>query len=374
MIVVALLLLVPPQQSRSEQQVYDITFAGLGPTGSSSHVDDLTLLRGQNVEPAQCDNYDCTGCEGDCGVDCLDPCYVPRWRAFGEFLYLRPGNEKVAFAVPVNGAIVPPAGVAPVQIGLEAVVDSAFEPGVRVGFSYFMDECSDLVATYTHFESDETEQITIDVPFVIRSLVSHPGAQAAPTDFLAATARLDLDFQLADLDYRRLFSCGCQHAVYYFAGIRYCHLDQFFDSTFTNAVTTETVSSQIRFDGGGIRVGVEGERHLGACGLMLYGRSAASFVGGNFRGRYLQNDTQRGDVVITGWNEDGVISILDLELGGGWSSSNGRLRATAGYMFSGWFNTLNTDEFIQAVQTNNSVSVGDSLSFDGLVARTEYRY
>ena len=66
--------------------------------------------------------------------------------------------------------------------------------------------------------------------------------------------------------------------------------------------------------------------------------------------------------------------MLDLEIGLGWASSDGSRRATAGYMFSGWFNTVNTDEFIQSVQTNNSVDASDSLGFDGPAVRTEYRY
>ena len=69
-----------------------------------------------------------------------------------------------------------------------------------------------------------------------------------------------------------------------------------------------------------------------------------------------------------------MVSILDIELGMGWSSPSGRLRASAGYMFSGWFNTVVTDEFIDSVRANNSVDAGDSLSFDGLVLRGELRF
>lgn len=374
-LLVAALLLVPGQEVRADQMGYDITFGTFGDVSPTPSAADFVLVRGQDADPMQCDDAGCTDCtSASCGVECCNPCCAPRCRVFGEFLYLRPGNEKVAFAVPINGAIVPPAGVAPVQIGLESVVDCDFSPGVRAGLSYCLDGCSDLVATYTYFESDTSNQLGFDTPYVIRSLVDHPGSWATPTDFLTAAARMDVDFQLVDLDYRRLYSCGCRHAVYYFAGARYCNLEQSFDSVFTNSVMTETVASQVRFDGGGIRVGVEGERHLGACGLMIYGRSAASFVGGNFRGRYQQWDSQRGLVANTGWDEDGVISILDLELGLGWSSSSGRLRATAGYMFSGWYNTINTDAFIDGVRTGNSVSVGDALTFDGLVARAELRY
>ncbi|MBN1908365.1 MAG: hypothetical protein JW818_01375 [Pirellulales bacterium] len=67
------------------------------------------------------------------------------------------------------------------------------------------------------------------------------------------------------------------------------------------------------------------------------------------------------------------MSILDVELGMGWSSPGGRLRASPGYMFSGWFNTVITDEFIDSVRANNSVDAGDSFSFDGLVDRGEVR-
>jgi len=33
-----------------------------------------------------------------------------------------------------------------------------------------------------------------------------------------------------------------------------------------------------------------------------------------------------------------------------------------------------TDEFIHAVQTNNFVDLGDTLTFDGLVVRAECRF
>jgi len=79
-------------------------------------------------------------------------------------------------------------------------------------------------------------------------------------------------------------------------------------------------------------------------------------------------------VVNTGWTEDRVVTILDAELGLGWQSVGGGLRLTAGYTFSGWFNVINTDDFIRAVRRNDSVSVSDTLTFDGLVFRAELRF
>jgi len=319
---------------------------------------------------SECDNCDGSSCDDCCG----DVCRTPRRRTFGEFLYLRPGNDKVAYAVPINGAIVPPQGAAPVQIGLEAVVDNDFRPAFRTGFSRVLNECANMGATYTHFESSITGRTSINAPYVLRSLVSHPGSRAAPTDFLQGSAVYGVDFQLADLDYRRAILQSDRSMLHYLIGIRYAHLGQDFSSELSNATTTETVTTDIRFDGGGIRVGLEGERHACGSGLMIYGRGMASFLGGAFRSRYTQANNFDGTVVNTGWKDDRIVSLLELELGLGWTSRSGCFRLTSGYLISGWYNVIKTDDFIAAVQSNNSRGVGDSLTFDGLVARAEIRW
>jgi hypothetical protein len=43
-------------------------------------------------------------------------------------------------------------------------------------------------------------------------------------------------------------------------------------------------------------------------------------------------------------------------------------------MVSGWFNTVNTDRWIKAVQNDNFVDFNDKMTFDGLVARAEVRF
>lgn len=316
---------------------------------------------------------DDSGCDVGCLEDCEDPC-GPRWRVYGDFLYLRPANEKVAFAVPINGAIEPPPGMPPVQIGMEAVVDCDYDPGFRIGAGRILNDCSEVGMSCTFLESETFNGISTDVPYAIRSLVDHPGDWAAPTDFLTADAELEIDLGLFDVDYRRVLACGECYRLNYLVGARYAHLDQTFASVFTNSTRIEAVATAVRFDGGGIRLGLEGERQIGTFGLMVYGSGVASFVGGEFRCRYAQANTGGGFVVNTGWNEDRVVSILDIELGFGWASPGGQLRVTAGYMFNGWFNTVVTDEFIDSVRLNNSVDAGDSLSFDGLVLRSEIRF
>ncbi|MHC4402397.1 MAG: Lpg1974 family pore-forming outer membrane protein [Planctomycetota bacterium] len=367
LLAVAVAILLGLKETRSEQPVYDAS--NLFGHTRASFVDNAwqpTPAQGPAAtEPSDDDSY----CDPGASRSCCGPC----WRVYGDLLLLRPGSDKVSYAVPIDGAIVPPVGAPPVQVGPEVAVDTDYDLGFRIGFGRTLDACSELGASFTYFEASTGSQTTGTPAFPLRSLVAHPGSVATPTNFLTATARHIVDFQLVDVDYRRLLSCGPRHVTNYVVGLRYGHLGQQFESEFTNATTIETVSTEIGFDGGGIGVGLEGERHAD-CGLLLYGRGAATFLAGSFRTSYLQGDNARGNVVNAGWREDGVVSILDLELGLGWTCPSRCWRLTGGYLFSGWYNTVKTDEFIQTVRTNNSVSPGDTITFDGLVARVEYRF
>jgi hypothetical protein len=369
-LMVALALGALSGEARSDQVPYDITFGRQVSSVSTADGHGLSLVRGQDPMAVALDN--CVGCAAE-GCGGVDSYCGPRWFAYGELLYIRPTNEKVAYAVPINGPISPP-GLTPVQVGLEATVDCHHDFGFRVGAGVFLNDCSSLGIAYTHYETDISDAIVGAPPYVLRSLVDHPGYWAAPTDFLEATARLDIDLQMVDLDYRHPLACWDCCLVNYLVGVRYAHLEQTFTSVFTGTTTIETVDAAVGFDGGGIRVGIEGERQVGCLGLMLYGRGVASFVGGNFWGRYQQDVTGPGLVVDTGWNEDRIASILDLEVGFGWTSPCGMFRTSAGYMFSGWYDVLIMDEFIDSVRMNESVDAGDTLGFDGLVARGEIRF
>lgn len=304
-------------------------------------------------------------------------CCTPNWAVFADFLYLRPGNDKVAFGTPINGAIAPPSGVSPVQIAPEGVVDHDYQPAFRVGFRHAVDDGATVGAAYTQLDSTALGELHVASPDVIRSLVVHPGTLAAASDFLNASARSDIQFRLADVDYRRIVFCDELCAVDFLIGGRYVSMKQDFLSQFTNATTREDVGAQVDFEGGGIRVGLDAERRACGSGWMIYGHSAASFVGGVFHADYYQRDNFHGTVVNTGWREDRIISILDLELGVGWISSCGRFRFTGGYMINAWLNMLGTEDFIHAVQNNSSsrsTDLTNAMTFDGLVTRIEYRF
>ncbi len=78
--------------------------------------------------------------------------------------------------------------------------------------------------------------------------------------------------------------------------------------------------------------------------------------------------------VDTGWKAGRIVPTFDLELGGGIYLPGGTLQATVGYVFSAWTNVVKTEDWINAVQTNDFRDMGDTITFDGIVARVEGRF
>ena len=321
--------------------------------------------------PIQVGKVDLNACEVSCS-----PVWAHRSGIFGEVLILRARGAEVAYAVAIDGAIVPPP-VPPIQVGPIAVADPDFSPGFRIGGVRAMDDCTSISLTYSRFQSSSTDSVTTTAPLVLRSQVFHPSTANAGSDFLDAFANLDITFDLVDADYRAVWAAGDLWAVNYLVGARYAGLKQEFTGVYSGTGTTDTLVSNMNFDGGGFRVGLDGERHSCNSGLMVYGKSSASFVAGEFRGRYTQGSDVDPIIVDTTWKAGRLVSILDLELGAGWQSECGRWRLTTGYMVSTWLNTIPQNQWIQAVQTNNFASLTNSvnpITFDGVTARLDYRW
>ena len=312
-----------------------------------------------------------------CGAGCADSCCFPAWAhrtgLFGEFIYLRPRDVEVAYGVPIDGTIAPPE-IPPVQIGPIGVADPDHEPGFRVGGVWALESQASVVATFTALESQTTDSMAVTAPTAIRSLLLHPTTANATDNFLDANVDYNVDFDTVDIDYRQTLACGERYIVNYAIGTRYARIDQDLISTFTSATVTESVVTDVNFDGGGPRIGLDYERHGCNSGFMSYGRAAASFVAGEFGATYRQGSTVDPVIVDTAWEADRLVSILDLEFGGGWQSRNGRWRFNVGYLISGWFNTVQTDEWIDAVQDNEFVGLNDRMTFDGYTFRVELRY
>ena len=308
-------------------------------------------------------NPDCKqGCQGEC---CCAPATAHRSGVFGEFLYLRPRDAEVAYGVGVDGNV---------PISRVAIADPDYQPGYRVGFSKALDPCSSLVASYTNFQSSTFDMLDTNPAAAIRKLLVHPATANAAADVLTAQANYDVDFQFADVAYRALLMGDACAAINYTVGARYGMMNQDLRAIYTNAGLTETVVSDVEFEGAGFRLGLDTERHTRHHGFLCYGRADASFLAGEVRTAYSHGSTADPVIVDTSWKAGRIVSSLELEVGAGWQSACGRYRLTTGYVFSAWLNTVSTDSWIQSVRNNNFVGLNDATTFDGLTAKAEYRF
>jgi hypothetical protein len=336
---------------------------------------------GDAPAPLGCAEPAC-GCEGKGGNDCCcSDCCCPGWchrvNIFGEFLYLQARNAEVAYAVPVqnNNPLPPNAPVPPfVQLGPVEVVDPDYSAGFRGGIGFTLNECSQIVATFTQFDSNTADAAVLPGggPAVFQPLLVTPGNTAG--SFLNAAAALDIQFQLVDLDYKGLIAYNCDYKVNYAVGVRYASLDQEVTAQYT-VNNVQNVFSAVEFDGAGLKLGLEGEYYAVNDQWFAYGKAFYSLVGGEFRSRYLMGTNLNPVIADTSLNIGRLVSIYDLEVGVGWRNYCDNFRLSVGYNYSIWTNVMKNNEWINTIQTNNFVDPSDNydgmITFDGLTARAE---
>ncbi|MBI3467108.1 MAG: hypothetical protein HY000_29190, partial [Planctomycetes bacterium] len=234
-----------------------------------------------------CNGASCGGC-GNCD-DCCTPFWAHRSMIFGDLLFLQARDVDLPFAIPTDGV-----AATAVPVGPVAVADPDYEAWFRAGFGVALSRSSSLALGYTHYESTTNAATAINAPNVIFPLIVDPDTFAALAFGQTATASYDIDFQLVDLDLRRLASGGGRQAVNYSVGARYGHMDQDFRAVFAAQPGFTAVDTRIAFDGGGPRFGIDGERLLGNTRLTMYGKAAASFLAGQYRATFVQTNAFTG--------------------------------------------------------------------------------
>ncbi|WP_186774846.1 Lpg1974 family pore-forming outer membrane protein [Allorhodopirellula solitaria] len=280
---------------------------------------------------------------------------------FGEVLLWRARNTDTAYAAPVNGTV--PAG----SVG---TLHSEFDFGYRIGLTKAFDSCHSIVATYTGFISENDDQVS---GTALSKLLIHPGAFNAASDALTASGNTALDFHVFDLDYRFLLRGGDCSAINMLIGARYAHMEQEIGAIYQPVGIVDAVSSDIDFDGAGLRLGLDAEHHVGH-GLYGYGKANASFLAGEFDASYL-NTRDGAYVSSSDFNAARLVTILDLEVGAGWQATE-NCRLSAGYSVSGWFNSVTTADWIDGVRDDNNhfADMSQAITFDGFNARAEMRF
>ncbi len=314
-----------------------------------------------------CDACDANGCKADACV----PWWAHRNGGFGEVLYLGAGNSDLIYAVEQTGPVGAPSPTGPIGI---SNIDEHL--GYRVGFSLAHSNCGSITASYARWDGETVSTLQATGTNVLNSTIIHPSTATTGFASLEASARQLANFQFGDVMLRRVYRQTDYSVINWNAGLRYGNLEQgLVTQQLVNVATgLTTVTSDIDFSGFGIIGGLDGQRHSSHTGLLVYGRVLGSLLAGNWQADYRQENQFGGGVVANRYDDYRVTPVVDTELGAGWQSRGGGLRVTTGYLFSTWFNTVTTRDYIQSVRTGNMLNLDDNLTFSGLTLRTDIRF
>jgi hypothetical protein len=268
-------------------------------------------------------------------------------------------------------------GLGTVPAGDVGVAQPQFETGFRVGCDWACDPCSDISVAYTHYDST-TSNLLLAAPGIggtAASLVFFPGTVTSASTFSSLFANYDIDFETADVAYSVLIEHTDRAALNFSVGARFAHLQQDFSQLAegSGATGSEHTFTTIGFDGGGLRTGLDGQWQLHKSRVALYGKSFLNVLFGEFNSRYTQFDvTTTTTEASSHWVDNRVLPILETEVGLQWTSCDDHWRIGGGYYTAYWFNTVDTAEFIQAVQNQSFTRVGQTMVFTGLTAHAEF--
>jgi hypothetical protein len=312
---------------------------------------------------------------GSCGPLACDPCGPPWWAhrtgGFGEVLYLWPGNSDLIYAVEQTDTTATASPTGP--LGITNVDEAA---GYRVGFSIAKDFCSSYFGSYARWDNDTTDLLQASGQNVLNSRLIHPSTTTVGSQSLQSSTTQSISFQTADFGYRRMVRANECSAIHWLGGLRYGNLEQGLLGQQTVSVATglTSVTTDIDFDGFGILAGLDGERRSKCCGGLLYGKVVGSLLAGDWRADYRQTNQFGGGVIANHFEDFRVTPTLDAELGFGWMSKGGRVKLTAGYLFSHWFNSVSNRDYLRNVRSGNLEDMADVLTFSGLTSRFEWRF
>lgn len=304
------------------------------------------------------------------------PCCLQFWEhrtgVWGEYLFWRPRGADVTYASTVDGTL-----ATSVPLGNRSVAAFKYDSGFRAGATWAIDTCSSITGGYTWFQTSANDAINLPGgggSFIAAETV-HPNTINVAADSLSASATHDLRLQMADVNYKSLIWGENNFAINSIVGVRYASLEQQFGGVYSILGTT-TVDTNIDFRGVGPRFGFDAEALVGGHGCMVYSKGAVNFLVGSCSADFLQQNVFAGTQARTGLEDSRLLTVPELELGGGWQSCNGCFRITAGYYLAAWFNMLTTPEYLGTVRTtqNTFESQIKTLTLDGLTVRAEFRY
>ncbi|MCH8924118.1 MAG: hypothetical protein IIA67_13340 [Planctomycetes bacterium] len=326
---------------------------------------------------------------GTCGGDCCSRGRLRGlWYGSVDYLLFRPRMSQavaeVRRVVQTDQTITPN-----VTTTTDTVIEYPFnyQSGFRVAAGYRLLDCGgDFQVAYWRMTndaqySDGPADVTNNNPTILGNLGNNP----ANGEFLNSSTGVTAN--IFDVDFAKTIAmggpcgscggCGCPRwDLRFVAGARIADISRFNNSVVVDAQGNSQSFGNInaRFVGAGPRVGIQGRRYFGGCGLWsLYTKASQALLIGDYRMGRTLNVTGQGSETptqITNQNDlfRRMIPVTDIEVGGTWQMAP-YTYVSIGYFFQGWWD-LGQSETIPGTSFG-PLDTANILGFDGLFIRGE---
>jgi hypothetical protein len=287
----------------------------------------------------------------------VEECLKGSFLVKGEYLLLQPRRRAADFAI-----------VDPNQDGVpQGSIESVFwnaDSGYRAGVGYRLpDNGWEIGATYTYFRAGNTRALAAPPGGTLYATLTHPGFVDAVDTALGSSA---LNYNVVDVEAAHCLRVSDTVCLSLSGGGRFAQINQTLEAIYNGQTANQSlVSSPVRFNGAGIRVGGEGQWTLGR-GLALYANAHGSLLTGDFR-TSLTETANAGAFVITDVSDRfrKVIPVTELGVGVAWHNES--LHVRVGYEIANWIGMVDSPDFVHDFTNKLSHRVSD-LSLEGLSA------
>ncbi len=233
----------------------------------------------------------CNPC--DCIFDYYDPLVFNGWNLSVEWLYLKVQQKASTFALTPSGRHQPfPQTTIADAIGKYQSAKFDWNPGVRATLDYtFVRDAWNFSGEYVYYgTTGHNQAIRPSDPTLYLEATNRGIDLLSPSDGVdKLVSKTFFRYQELDLLLSRRFIAGCQVILDFFAGATGAFIHEKWDITglytvgLASPVTTET-QNHWRFNGGGIRLGITADWHMG-CGLGLYNQFSFANLAGAYTNR-----------------------------------------------------------------------------------------
>ncbi len=243
--------------------------------------------------------------------------------------------------------------------------------GFRVGAGYRLPgEGWEAGFNYTYFHDNANDLAGRPAGGSLFPTLTHPGMVEVAD---SALADAKLNYNVYDVEVGKHFHPSEALDVRAFAGPRFATIGLENNAYYNGGdARNDHVHSRIDFNGGGLRMGAEGQWSIWK-GLGLYARGGASLMSGTFRSTLTETTNSGASTLVNVTDRfHKMVPVAELGLGVSWKYRNWRV--SAGYELVNWFGAVDSPDFVDDSHLGKMSRRTGDLGLEGLVLRAELEF